>query len=261
MGLSVVILLGMSLSGPAAWAHSGPGGSLPAVSLGSNPHVNFTGQLRLGETAALMTVPADQELIVTLVATSHVGNRYREDGSSMADGFELLVGGERALSAQAIGPSSNASIAQGKGRLRVPAGAALTLVYLRPGDPAAYYIEGHLVQAGSPYRSFNGPTPTGSYTSHPVFTAESDRDFVIRTAVLKSERSGSDECRLSVEGLGTIPGDLSVTYDGAQHHGWSAPMPLVTGQGNLVVPAGNQVSIEVSGLLCEYYIDGEYIMP
>ena len=38
-------------------------------------------------------------------------------------------------------------------------------------------------------------------------------------------------------------------------------MPLVTGHGNLVVPAGHQVSIEVQGLLCEYYIDGEYITP
>lgn len=239
--------------------HAGPTMVFPEVSGGGNPYRNFSGYLSTGESVELLTVPDDQDFIITLVATEQAGNRRGAGGESLNDGFELLSDGEVVLSAEAIGRYSSASIAKGNAHLRIEAGARLVIQYLRSGDPSSYYIQGYLGKSGSPYRSFNGPTPTATFTNHSVFTADLDRDFLVRTVVLKAKEQDWSACQLTVDGALKVEGPSAALYDGEQ---FAPPAPagaFVIGKGTLVVPAGSTLGIDVKGVLCEYYIDGEYI--
>ena len=229
------VLFGCSLmlispSNPT-WSH--PGIRLPEVSSGGNPYRSFPGD---GEVRTV-SIPSDQDFIVTLI------DQYAT----------LAIDGVTAShSAFAAGTPGAAALYTGRGKLRVPAGSELR---------TSGYVQGYFVQAGSPYRFASGEvTPSSSPTDFkPIFTADSDRDFVISTMAVRDYRSLT--CDLYLDGSLYL---RSNSY--LMSPGYTDPFDFVgaltRGNGSMVVPAGATLQIvNVGTLPCFYYLDGQYIQP
>ena len=238
------------LMGPSALAH--PGIGLPEVSQGSNPYRVFGGEVAADTTSTLFTVPDDQEFIITMVRANVNGSSLLHSGESEDSGVELLSDGVVILTNHAIGSNSRVSIAQGDGKLPVAAGAALSIINRNPSSTVAYYIQGYLIEAGSPYRSFMGHTPLAISGLQTAITADADRDFLVRTLAVRS--AAGDGIDVYIDGALLIEWDTST-------HGPGDDRPLWAGKGMLVVPAGSSLQLLTNGYYASYYIDGEYIKP
>ncbi len=90
---------------------------MPGLSLGSNPYRVFGGEIAGGATTTLLTVPDDQEFVITMVRASENGVLMMEDGEPDETGMQLLSDGEVVPTGHAIGVNSRVSIAQGDGYL------------------------------------------------------------------------------------------------------------------------------------------------
>jgi hypothetical protein len=238
------------LMGPVALAH--PGIGLPEVSQGSNPYRVFGGEIAPSTTSTIFTVPDDQEFIITMVRSNVDGASLLHTGESADSGVELLSDGVVILTNHAIGSNSRVSIAQGEGKLPVAAGAVLSIINRGPSSTVAYYIQGYLIEAGSPYRSFMGHTPLAISGLQTAMTADADRDFLVRTLAVRS--AGGDGIDLYMDGA------LLIEWDTATH-GPGDDRPLWAGRGMLLVPAGSSLQLRTNGYFTSYYIDGEYIRP
>jgi hypothetical protein len=236
--LLMVICFSVIAGGPA---HSGPSLGLPEVSLGSNPYRSFANEIAPGVIEDVLTVPEGQEFIITMFKGQH---SY----------FELLQGSTVILRGRGLDQKSSYSIAVGRGRLMIEEGATLS-VRVTSTVPGHYYLQGHFVQAGSPYRAANGTSSATSPAT--VFTADEDRDFLVRTIGLSTY-----SCDVYVDGSMVIPGQSYSTFDLGPHYGSSmSGGGFAMGQGALVLPAGSQLQIVArDGVTCDYYIDGEYII-
>ena len=244
---SVMMGFLMLLSLPVS-AHPGP--TLPEVSVGENPYRSFGGTVAGGGTPTpIFTVPADQELIVTLIATSTAGI---SSARSVVHGFEFLADSEAVLSGYVLSGRKKVSIGRGDGRLRVPPGATLFAKLHGPGS-GDYYVQGFLVAEGGPYRSYNGTTAAMNTT---IMTAESDRDFIVRTVVTDCPSTGG-AASILVNGITVVPDSTDLTI---LDHSGTFEGPFTQGRGALVVPAGQSLGLYASPP-CDYYIDGEYVTP
>jgi hypothetical protein len=238
------------LVGPVALAH--PGIGLPEVSHGANPYRTFGGEVAASTTSTIFTVPDDQEFIITMIRSSVNGSSLLHSGESADSGVELLSDGVVILTNHALGSNSRVSIAQGDGKLPVAAGSALSIINRHGSTTATYYIQGYLVEAGSPYRSFMGQTPLATSGLQTAITAEADRDFLIRTLAVRS--AGGDGIDIYIDGALLIDWDTNT-------HGYGDDRPLWAGKGMLVLPAGSSLQLRTNGYYTSYYIDGEYIRP
>jgi hypothetical protein len=238
------------LVAPVALAH--PGIGLPEVSQGSNPYRVFGGEVAADTTSTLLTVPDDQEFIITMVRANVNGSSLLHSGESADSGVELLSDGAVILTNHAIGSTSRVSIAQGDGKLPVAAGAALSIINRNPSSTVTYYIQGYLIKAGSPYRSFMGHTPLAISGLQTLITADADRDFLVRTLAVRS--AAGDGVDVYIDGALLIDWETGT-------HGPGDDRPLWAGKGMLVVPAGSSLQLRTNGYYASYYIDGEYIKP
>ena len=241
-----LVLLGLVAS--PSWAHPGP--PLPEVSVGENPNRSFGGTVSGGGTAMpIFTVPLDQELIVTMIATSTAGI---SPARSVIHGFEFLADSDVVLSGYVLSGRKKASIGRGEGRLQVPAGATLFAKLHGPGS-GDYYVQGFLVAEGGPYRSYNGTTAAMSTT---IMTAAVDRDFIVRTVVTDCPSTGG-AASIRVNGSTVVPDSTDLTL---LDHSGTFEGPFAQGRGALVVPAGQTLGLHASPP-CDYYIDGVYVTP
>ena len=145
--LMSLLLLSPCFSG-ITYAH--PATALPEVSLGSNPHRFFSGPIAPGETIPLIDVPADQEFIVTMVATAEARGSKVIGGSPSTDGIRILQNSSVVLSGEAIHPKS-AFGHPNRGRLRVEAGTSVSIHSGSGTSPNAYYqVQGYFGKAHKP---------------------------------------------------------------------------------------------------------------
>ena len=248
-----LLLLSLCLSS-IALAHAPMG--LPEVSFGTNPHRSFSGAIERGTTIPLIDVPADQEFIVTMVATREPGSLV-SDGELRDDGIRVLQDSSIILSGSALGPGRNTSITHNNGRLRVSGGTSLSI---ESGSTSAasswYHVQGHFVHSNSPYRSIYGVTPSGTATLHTVFTNTESHDFMIRTVILRAEGGGINDCDLYIDG--TLVVDGTSTYASVNYTNSIFPM----GKAAIILSSDSAIQImAVDPKTCQYYIEGEYIHP
>ena len=219
------VLFGGLCFGGVAAAH--PTMAFPEVSSGDNPYRSFGGTVPEGSTTPVLLteVPVGQEFIVTMVNVRDGSSAILQDDTTLLSGF-------------IIGRGTDNAISRGRGGIRVTEGTSL---YIQ-GD-GTYFVQGHFVKAGSPYRSFYGAAP--AYTTTTIFTADSDRAFVVRTLHVTSTA-----CQVYIDdALHLDSVNYSTLYGG-----------FAQGYGALVVPAGSRFQIKgESSATCDYYIDGEYI--
>jgi hypothetical protein len=235
--LPIVVLACVFADGPVL---AGPALGLPEVSLGSSPYRSFGAYVDSGATETVLTVPEGQDFIVTMVKSEH-------------ELFEVLHGSSVILTGRMLERSCGVSIALGRARLRIEEGTTLS-VRVPTGwfDGGTYFVQGYFVQAGSPYRYASGSTP--STTPATVFTADPDRDFLVRTIGIQSY-----SCDVYIDGSKVIPGQSWALMDPA---GRSSFGGFAMGMGALVLPAGSALQLAArDGVICQYYIDGEYLIP
>jgi hypothetical protein len=241
----------------ASPALAGPSMLLPEVSLGSVPYQSFSGELC--ETASdIITVPDDQDFIVTMVSSNADGHTSR--AGDWENGAMLMRDSEIALAGNTIADNSTLPIHQGQGRLPVHAGSTLSIKALGTGGTCgSYYLQGYMIQTGSPYRSYFGSSALG----RTVVTVDGDRQFLVRTIALSS-RESPGYCHMWIDGVKTPQGSRYLltdrgTYDGGNSSGFA------TGKGTLVLPGGSTVTVgpedDAAATQCDYYIAGEYLQP
>jgi hypothetical protein len=235
--LPIVVLVCVIADGPVL---AGPSLELPEVSLGSSPYRSFAAYVDPGVTDSVLTVPDGQDFIVTMFKSEHVHFELVQDATVVLSGFVL----ER---------TSGVSTALGRARLRIEAGTTLS-VRLPSGWWAGgnYFLQGYFVQAGSPYRSTFGATALT--TPAMVFTADADRDFLVRTI-----GTSSYSCDVYIDGSKVIPGQSWAAMDPGTRGSFGG---FAMGLGALVLPAGAALQLVArDGVTCSYYIDGEYLIP
>jgi hypothetical protein len=235
--LPIVALACVIADGPAL---AGPSMGLPEVSLGSSPYRSFGAYVDAGATESVLTVPEGQDFIVTMFRSEHVYFELIQDASVVLSGFVL----ER---------TSGVSTALGRARLRVEEGTTLS-VRVPSGWWAGgtYFIQGYFVHAGSPYRSTFGATSSTTPTT--VFTADADRDFLVRTIGIETY-----SCDVYIDGSKVIPGQSWATMDPGARSSFGG---FAMGLGALVLPAGSALQLAArDDVVCRHYIDGEYLIP
>jgi len=252
--LCLCLMAGLCLVQPA---FAGPYGGFPEVSVGTNPHRHFGGEISGSGTETLMTVPDGQEFIVTGFNSNVAGVSTSSTGVVGDSGIQLL-GDDTVLARGAVvGPYSGTSLSIGRARLRIEAGTTLSVQFLSPGgDARQYFVQGFLVHEGSPYRGFYGITPTAGHDIQTVTTTDGDRDFLIRTVFLEATGGGIAYCNLYVNDALVVHGSTN-TLTGSS----STNSAFAAGSATISVPPGGTIQVETRGYYCEYYIDGEYLQP
>ena len=242
----------------AAGAMATPALTLPEVSKGTLPYKTFSGTLCEAPTE-LLTVPAGQEFLITMVTTTTDGGTSRYGDWFEHNGAMLTIDGAPALAGQAIGKKSTIPVARGHGKLPVSAGSILRIQSIGLACDHRYYLQGYLIEAGSPYRAFYN----NSALRRDVFTVESDKTFLLRTAAVSS-RNWPNHCHVWVDGERVLDGDLWATTD-RNHWGGGSPGGFASGLGTLVLSAGQTLSVGPEDpsveSQCDYYVAGEYLTP
>ena len=223
--------------GGVAWAH--PTMSLPAVSAGSNPYRSFGSAETTGPGPHfVMAVPEGQEFIITMI--------------SVGGGMNVMQNETLLVPAGVIGAGNKGSLTMGRSHVRVESGTSLDV-----SEGGAYNIQGFFIEEGSPYRSTQG-TVFASAGPETVFTADSDRDFLVRTFIV-GWSTNADDCDLYLDGSFHLPGQSYVLMTG--FYLYAGPGGMAQGSGTLVVPAGSNLQLKAGSDDCVYYMDGEYIAP
>jgi hypothetical protein len=216
-----------------AWAHIPAGPALPAVSLGANPHHSVFGEfVDEGGTRELVVIPEGQDFIITA---------YRETGGDL----EVLRDDEVIFLKP---PNYRAYVAAGNARLRVAGGATIWVRRTDTWSRSPYYLQGYFVAAESPHRFVSAHTPGGG--THPIWTSEADRDFLVRTLL-----TNTSWCEVSLDGGQISSGGFP--FDTMSNNA------LGKGRGMLVVRAGSTLSLThgMAGEPCTYLIEGQYLQP
>ena len=150
------------------------------------------------------------------------------------------------------------SISTGNGRLPVEAGARLSIHTTASSGCGYYFLQGYLIEAGSPYRAY-----FGSSVDRTVMTVEAEKSFLVRTIAL-STRESPWHCHVWVDGERVIHGETYMVHDRGSYDGGN-PGPFPLGKGALLLTSGQSLQIgpEDAGTStqCDYYIEGEYITP
>lgn len=118
-------------------------------------------------------------------------------------------------------------------------------------------VAGPAVSLGSnPLASQGGLLGNNTQT---VFTAPSDQDFIVKTLMTEWN------CDIYVNGNLVVSQDSYFAparswFNAGSHDNPSIPTAFLTGNANLVVPAGQTLAIyDCSG--SRYYLDGQYVQP
>jgi len=247
--LGCAVLGCVVLSSPVTLAH--PAGGLPEVSLGSTPNRTFAGVMEVPSTIDLLTVPDGQDFIVTAFASNVAGG----GGWTGGGGFELLADSASVLGGQLIDANSHSAFGQGAAHLKIETGQTLRLHYTGSSTNASYYIEGRLVAEGSPYRSAFGSLAESDMSPGPftIFSAESGRDFLVRTLAIYCAGGPPD---VVIDGAVAVPRQIGATAIS------STRSLLATGRGSLLVSGGSALGLQGTGTSsCDYYMDGSYALP
>ena len=241
-------------------ATASPGLALPEVSLGSVPYQHFSGALC--ETATtLLTVDADKEFLVTMVGTNTDSQSSRDGSWEDHNGSMLMIDGTPILAGQAIGEKSTIPVARGLGKLRVPGGTTLSIKSTGgySGCDRHYYVQGHFIEAGSPYRSFFG----NSRLNRNVMTVDAGETFLVRT-IVTSSREWPNHCHVWLNETKVIHGDTRITTDRSYWASGSAG-GFASGHGTMVLTEGTTLQVGPDDATlesqCDYYVAGEYITP
>jgi hypothetical protein len=247
-----VLLMGWVSS---SWAHTPGGLTFPSVSTGSAPYRSFNG-LACTAPTELLTVPAGQEFIITLVSsTAHGSASVAGDWDS---GTRLLKDGEVLLAGSVFSRGMSVSVSTGHGRLPVEGGATLSIHTTASSGCGYYYLQGYLAEAGSPYRAY-----FGNSVDRTVMTVDTEQPFLVRTIALSTRESPS-HCHVWVDGERVIHGETFMVHDRGGYDGGN-PGPFPLGKGALLLTPGQSLQIgpddASASTQCDYYIEGETIMP
>jgi hypothetical protein len=218
------------LASPPAQAEPSPG--LPDVSLGSNPYRSVSGVfLSVSGTRDLVDIPEGQDFIITA---------YREGGD-----LAVLRGDTVILPSP---PFYRTYVEEGLARMRVEGGATLRIRRTDTWSHSVYYLQGYFVKSGGPDRFVAGETPGGG--SHPIWTSEPDRDFIVRTLFVTTSA-----CDFHLDGVSVSHGSFPFDHVGSK--------ALGKGLGAFVISAGSTLTVAHStpGEPCEYFIEGHYVQP
>ncbi len=255
MGISriaVVLLMGWVSS---SWAHTPGGLTLPSVSTGSVPYKSFNG-LACTEPTDLLTVPSGQEFIITTVSST--ANGSASVAGDWDGGTRLLKDDEVLLAGSVFSSTMSVSVSSGNGRLPVEAGARLSIHTTASSGCGYYFLQGYLIESGSPYRAY-----FGSSVDRTVMTVDPEKSFLVRTIALSTRESPS-HCHVWVDGERVIHGESFLVHDRGSYDGGN-PGPFPLGKGALLLTSGQSLQVgpedASTSTQCDYYIEGEYIMP
>jgi len=242
-----------------ASAAAAPALTLPEVSKGTLPYKSYSGTL-CDVPTDLLTVPAGQEFLVTMVSTttdsgcSRWGDWFEHHSSMLSRDDEIVLAGQH------IGFNGSIDVTRGDGRLPVASGSTLSIRSIATtGDDCQhkYYVQGYFIEAGSPYRSFFN----NSQLSRTVFTVEAGKTFMVRT-IATASREGNYHCDVYVDGVQTIEGRSKLTTDMISSGRMGG---FASGKGTLILTGGQVLEIgpEDPGaeIQCDYYVAGEYLTP
>jgi hypothetical protein len=225
--------------------------SLPEVSSGSLPYRTFGGILSASATTDILVVPAGQDFIITAVVASVSGG----GGWTGGTGIELMADGVRVLGGRLIGEEPYTAFGHNMAHLKIDSGQTLSVLYGGTSAEVSYFVQGYLVEQGSPYRSsFGSLTEPEMYpTESTIFTAEGGRAFIVRTLAIYCAGMGPD---VRIDGVVALPRRTYATTIS------SSKKLFATGRGTLVVPPGSSLGLYgMHTSSCDYYMDGEYTEP
>jgi hypothetical protein len=150
------------------------------------------------------------------------------------------------------------SVSTGHGRLPVEGGATLSIHTTASSGCGYYYLQGYLAEAGSPYRAY-----FGNSVDRTVMTVDTEQPFLVRTIALSTRESPS-HCHVWVDGERVIHGETFMVHDRGGYDGGN-PGPFPLGKGALLLTPGQSLQIgpddASASTQCDYYIEGETIMP
>ncbi len=242
-----------------AMAVASPALVLPAVSTGSVPYQHFSGAL-CDTPTTLLTVDPDKEFLVTMAVTDT--DSQTSQGGDWEDhyGAMLMVDGVPVLAGQTIGEKATIPVSRGFGKLPVPGGSTLSIKTTHyTGCNRHYYLQGHYIEPGSPYRSFFG----NSNISRDVITAAAGQVFLVRT-IATSSRDAPSHCHVWIDGSKVIHGNTWTTTD-RNYWGSGSAGGFASGQGTMVLTEGMTLQVGPDDptleTQCDYYVAGEYIHP
>ena len=226
--LSIVCLGGFATD----TAHGTPTFSLPAISHGSNPFKSFVGEFTIPGTETLLEIPEGQDFIITMM--------YNE-----SENLQVYRDGVAILTLPMLYKSYGQS---GLAKWRVEGGATLSIRREASWGSSHYYLQGYLAESGSPHRFVHSTTPGGG--THTVWTAEADRDFIIRTMIV-----GTSWCEFEQDGV-------PISYGSFPFSGGTSTA-FGQGRGTLVLHAGQSLTLThgMDGEPCDYFIEGSYVQP
>lgn len=220
-------------------ARADPVLTLPEVSLGTSPLLSFHGELAEHESAALITVPADQEFIITAVQLGNVVFQILQDDVVVLDRAQLYF----------------EYMKKGISRIVIQGGTTLSIKYaIHDSTPThRYFVQGYLAAAGGPHRFASGET--SSTTPVTIFDNDTDRTFVVRSLI-----NTSMFCPVYVDGEVVVPGRNFGTYESAGQQ----DAAFTNRRGGLILDAGSVLELGAqpgSEATCKYLMEGEYITP
>ena len=213
---------------------AGPTLSHPDVSLGSNPIRSFSGKMASGETATLMEIPAGQDLVVTTFMARSSTFQLKRNEEVVEERWLSLAG---------------KMFYYGFSRIVVPGGGTLRLTNTDSSGERSFRLEGFLIEAGGPYRTFGGEIAAATE----VFENDTEQTFVVRAIHLSNT-----QCSVSLNDENVFrPTDLML--GGHTNNAYSER------RGALLVPEGARLGVsprpEVGVNTCEYYIEGDFVQP
>ena len=226
--LSVVCLFAFSTNA----AHGTPTLSLPKISHGSNPYRSFVGEFTAPGTETLLEIPEGQDFIITMMYNESENLQiYRDDVAILT--LPMLY--------KSYGQS-------GMAKWPVEGGATLSLRREASWGSSHYYMQGYLTESGSPHRFVHSRTPGGG--THTVWTAEADRDFIVRAMIV-----GTSWCNFEQDGV-------PISFNSFPFSGGTSTA-FGKGRGALVLQAGQSLTLThgMDGEACDYFIEGTYVQP
>jgi hypothetical protein len=206
--------------------------TLPTISHGANPYRSFVGQFPTSGSETLLEIPEGQDFIITMMYNESENLKVYRDGVAILT-LPMLY--------KSYGQS-------GRARWRVEGGATLSIRRESTWSTSNYYLQGYLAEAGSPHRFVHSRTPGGG--THTVWTAEEDRDFIIRTMIV-----GTSWCEFE-------QGGVPISFSSFPFSGGTSTA-FGMGRGTLVLQAGQSLTLThgMEGEPCEYFIEGAYVQP
>jgi len=203
----------------------------PEVSFGSNPIRSISDTVEVGEALPVLTVPAGQHFVITAFMENVESLQIRVDGVVKLDEWAL----------------SQPYFTKGYSRISIESGSVIAVENTGRNGPDAkrFYMQGYFTAENSSHRYWNGLAVGTDLTV--VFPNSESVSFMVRTIVL-----GSSQCAVYIDG--TMVLDIGFLQNTENAFG--------NRRGTLLVPPASTLQVASPvGANCEYYVEGEYILP